>query len=104
VFLYATILGKVIPDAVAHLLIASIVSAPAALVVSFLMVPPQGEATGGTLDLRSDASSSMDALTRGTLDGAQLLINIIAMLVVFIALVTLVNLALEWLPHDGRAP
>jgi concentrative nucleoside transporter, CNT family len=103
-FLYAGILGKVIPDAVAHLLIASIVSAPAALVISFLMVPPQGEATGGRLDLRSDAASSMDALTRGTLDGAQLLINIVAMLIVFVALVTLANLALESLPHEGRAP
>jgi CNT family concentrative nucleoside transporter len=93
-FLYASILGKVIPDAVAHLLIASIVSAPAALVVSFMMVPPEGEATGGKLDMRSEASSTMDALTQGTLNGAQLLVNIIAMLVVFVALVTLVNLAI----------
>jgi len=93
-FLYASILGKVLPDAVAHLLIASIVSAPAALVVAFLMVPPAGEATGGHLDLGSEASSSMDALTQGTLGGAQLLVNIIAMLVVFVALVTLVNLAI----------
>jgi CNT family concentrative nucleoside transporter len=91
-FLYASILGKIIPDAVAHLLIASIVSAPAALVVAFVMVPPEGEATGGHLDLKSESSSSMDALTRGTLDGAQLLVNIIAMLVVFVALVTLCNL------------
>src|SRR3954465_2992803 len=86
-FLYATILGRVLPDAVAHLLIASIVSAPAALVVSFLMVPPEGVATGGDLDMRSDATSSMDALTQGTLAGAQLLLNIVAMLVVFVALV-----------------
>ncbi len=93
-FLYASILGRVLPDAVAHLLIASIVSAPAALVVSFLMVPPAGEATGGNLGLKSDASSSMDALTRGTLEGAQLLVNIVAMLIVFVALVTLVNLAI----------
>jgi CNT family concentrative nucleoside transporter len=93
-FLYASILGKVLPDAVAHLLIASIVSAPAALVVSFLMVPPLGAATGGQLDLKSDAASSMDALTKGVLDGAQLLVNIIAMLVVFVALVTLVNLVI----------
>ena len=95
-FLYASILGKVIPDAVAHLLIASIVSAPAALVIAFLMVPPAGEATGsnagGALELKSEASSSMDALTQGTLGGAQLLVNIIAMLVVFVALVTLLNL------------
>jgi CNT family concentrative nucleoside transporter len=93
-FLYASILGKILPDAIAHLLIASIVAAPAALVVSFLMVPPQGEATGGRLELKSDASSSMDALTRGTLEGAQLLVNIVAMLVVFVALVTLVNLVI----------
>ncbi len=93
-FLYASILGRVLADAVAHLLIASIVSAPAALVIAFLMVPPAGEATGGNLGLKSDASSSMDALTRGTLEGAQLLVNIVAMLIVFVALVTLVNLAI----------
>jgi CNT family concentrative nucleoside transporter len=79
---------------VAHLLIASIVSAPAALVIAFIMVPPVGEATGGHLDLKSESSSSMDALTRGTLDGAQLLVNIVAMLVVFVALVTLLNLVI----------
>jgi CNT family concentrative nucleoside transporter len=93
-FLYASILGRAVPDAVAHLLIASIVSAPAALVVSFLMVPPEGEPTGGRLELKSDAAGGMDALTRGTLEGAQLLINIVAMLVVFVALVTLVNFIL----------
>ena len=44
--------------------------------------------------MKSEASSSMDALTQGALGGAQLLINIVAMLVVFVALVTLVNLAI----------
>ena len=93
-FLYAAVLGRAVPDVVAHLLIASILSAPAALAVSFVMVPPQGEATGGELELRSEASGSMDAITRGTLDGAQLLLNIVAMLVVFVALVELVNLVI----------
>ena len=91
-FLYASILGRVVPDAVAHLLIASILSAPAALVIAFLMVPPQGEITGAKIVLHSQASGSMDALTRGTLEGAQLLVNILAMLIVFVALVALVNL------------
>jgi CNT family concentrative nucleoside transporter len=91
-FLYASILRDALPDAVAHLLVASIVSAPAALVVSFLMVPPEGSPTGGMLDLESEAEGAMDALTRGTLDGMQLFISIVAMLVVFVALVTLVNL------------
>jgi CNT family concentrative nucleoside transporter len=90
-FLYGSVLRAVVPDAVAHLLIASILSAPAALVISFLMIPP-GPATGGQqVKVQSDASSSMDALTQGTLQGAQLLLNIIAMLVVFVALVALAN-------------
>jgi len=93
-FLYAAILGRALPDAVAHLLIASILSAPAALAIAFVMVPPAGPATGGELELRSEASGSMDAVTRGTLEGAQLLINIVAMLVVFVALVALVNLVI----------
>lgn len=97
-FLYASILGPVVPGAVAHLLIASILSAPAALVIAFVMVPPQGgqaeDVRAGTLALRSEASGAMDAITRGTLDGAQLLLNIVAMLVVFVALVALVNFAI----------
>ena len=92
-FLYASFLRGVIPDAVAHLLIASILSAPAALVIAFIMVPPVGAPSGGRLELRSEASGAMDALTRGTLDGAALLVNIVAMLVVFVALVALANLA-----------
>jgi concentrative nucleoside transporter, CNT family len=92
-FLYGSILGPVLPDAVAHLLIASILSAPAALVIAFLMVPPK-EISEGKITLESGATSSMDALTRGTLDGAQLLLNIVAMLVVFVALVALVNLVI----------
>lgn len=91
-FLYAGILKGTMPDAIAHLLIASVLAAPAALVVAFLMVPPEGAPTGGDIDLRSQDSGSMDALTRGTLEGAQLLVNIVAMLLVFVALVTLVNL------------
>ena len=93
-FLYASLLRDVVPGIVGHLFVASIVSAPAALVVSFLMVPPDGAPTGGRLELRSEAENSIDALTRGTLDGAQLFISILAMLIVFVAVVTLVNLAI----------
>jgi CNT family concentrative nucleoside transporter len=92
-FLYGSILGRSQPEAVAHLLIASILSAPAALVIAFMMVPPE-VTPQSQLALRSDATGSMDALTRGTLEGAQLLLNIVAMLVVFVALVALVNLVI----------
>ena len=50
------------------------------------------------------ATSAVDAVTRGTLDGAQLLVNIVAMLVVFVALVTLANLLLAGLPEAAGAP
>src|SRR5262245_16463736 len=92
-FLYGSILSRIEPDAVAHLLIASILSAPASLVIAFLMVPPEGT-TASEVRFESDATGSMDALTRGTLEGVQLLLNIVAMLVVFVSLVALVNLVI----------
>ncbi|MDX1374328.1 MAG: nucleoside transporter C-terminal domain-containing protein [Burkholderiales bacterium] len=103
-FLYASILGERVPGAVAHLLIASILSAPAAIAVAALMVPAEAAPTGGQVELKSEATSSVDAVTRGTLEGALLLINIVAMLVVFVALVTLANLLLGALPAVGGAP
>ena len=102
--IYASFLGPVIPDALGHILIASIISAPAAIVVSVLMVPSTGAATSGKLAPPQQASSSMDAITKGTLDGLGLLLNIVALLVVLVALVTLANLMLEALPAVGGKP
>jgi CNT family concentrative nucleoside transporter len=81
-----------------HLLIASIISAPAAVTVSKLMIPETGDPSEGEVEIPSEAHSSMDAITRGTLGGIRLLINITAMLVVFVALVHLLNLLLGVLP------
>ena len=101
--IYASFLAPVIPDALGHILIASIISAPAAIVVSVLMVPSTGVATSGLLVPAQQASSSMDAITTGTLDGLGLLLNIIALLIVLVALVTLANFMLEALPaFNGR--
>ena len=102
--IYASLLGPVIPDALGHILIASIISAPAAIIVAVLMVPPTGAATSGRLVPAQQASSSMDAITQGTLDGLALLLNILALLVVLIALVTLANLMLEALPAVHGRP
>jgi len=101
--LYAAILGPVVPDAMGHILSASIISAPAAILIAGVMVPPRGEPTSGRLVPPQQATSSMDAVTRGTLDGLQLLLAIVAMLIVLIALVALVNLALGLLPQWGGA-
>jgi CNT family concentrative nucleoside transporter len=102
--LYASILANVIPDALGHILIASIVSTPAAIAVSVLMVPSRSGVTGGTLLDTLHAKSSMDAVTRGTLDGAQLLINIVAMLLVLVALVSIANQGLTILPRWDGTP
>jgi CNT family concentrative nucleoside transporter len=106
--LYASLIGKVVPGALGHILIASIIATPAAIAVSLLMVPPapHEHATGGAAaDLApSEATSSMDAITRGTLDGAALLINIVAMLLVLVALVHLSNAILGLAPDIGGAP
>jgi CNT family concentrative nucleoside transporter len=101
--LYASILSKVIPDALGHILVASVISTPAAIAISVLMVPVETRATEGTL-LPQGATSSMDALTRGTVDGVQLLINIVAMLLVLVALVSLANQILSLLPQVAGAP
>ena len=96
--LYASILSKVIPGIMGHLLTASIISAPAAVAISKLMIPETDIPSTGKVKLSKQANSSMDAITRGTLEGIKLLINIIAMLVVLIALVYLFNLILGLLP------
>lgn len=101
--LYALVLSKTIPGIMGHLLTASLISAPAAITVSKLMVPEEGEPSTGKVELPKQANSSMDAITRGTLEGVKLLINIIAMLVVLVALVHLLNLILGLFPNlTGR--
>jgi concentrative nucleoside transporter, CNT family len=97
--LYAGILSRTVPDVMGHILTASIISVPAAMAISKIMVPETGGLTSGVLLAPEAASSAMDAVTRGTLAGVKLVINIAAMLVVLVALVHLLNLMLGLLPH-----
>ncbi len=102
--LYASILQPVIPGIMGHILTASIISVPAAVMVSKIMIPETSEPTSGELVAPEEASSSMDAITRGTISGVQLLINIIAMLIVLVSLVHLINIVLGFLPHVSDSP
>jgi CNT family concentrative nucleoside transporter len=104
--IYATMLGPVIPNAPAHLVVASVLDAPAAILISLIMVPdPSGRRTGGTLPtVGSAASSTMDAIVRGAAAGLELLLNICVMLIVLVALVHLSNAILGLLPTVGGAP
>ena len=104
--LYATILGPYIPDAAGHIMVASVLGAPAAILISLLMVPdPDDKHTGGKLDdVGQSANSTMDAIVKGTGSGLELLLNIVAMLIVFVALVYLANAILGLLPDVLGAP
>jgi CNT family concentrative nucleoside transporter len=99
--LYATILRDVIPDVAGHILVASILAAPAALLISGLMVPvARGEQTDlGEIEIGRVADNTMDAIVRGTAAGLELLLNIVAMLIVLVALVHLANAILSLLPE-----
>jgi len=100
--LYASMLQPVLPDALGHLLVASIVATPVAIVVAALMVPPVRTDDAQVRFEREDASA-VAAIIRGTFDGLGLLLNIVAMLVVVVALVALANHLLGLLPDVGGA-
>jgi CNT family concentrative nucleoside transporter len=97
--LYAVVIAPVVPDAAGQLLTASLISAPAAVLAALLMRP---RATGDPEPVAESSAtaprlydSTMEALVRGTGDGLTLLLGIMASLIVFVALVGLVNMALE---------
>lgn len=98
--LYATTLGKVLPDAIGHMIAASLISLPAAILVARLMVPgessPPASSTSDEGELRYE--SSIDAIVRGTADGMQLFLAVIGVIIVVFALVNLVDQLLAVLP------
>lgn len=96
--LYASVLTPVRSDALTHILAASVMSVPAALMIAAIIIPFGDTQTERQFEIRSEDQGAFDALTRGTLDGMKLLINILAMLIVFVALVALINMLLELLP------
>jgi CNT family concentrative nucleoside transporter len=102
--LYATILGPRIPGVMGHILVASIISTPAAIMISLLMVPETGEITAGQYIPPRTSSGSMDAIVRGTSDGLTMYLNIVAMLIVLVALVSLSNQILGLLPNVHGEP
>jgi len=95
---YATMLGPVIPDALGHILICSVISTPAALAVAALMVPFRPSEDRAEITVGEEPSGAFDALVKGTRDGVAPLVGIVTVLVVAVALVTLVNMALGRLP------
>jgi len=102
--LYATILKPVLPGALGHLLVASMMSLPAGILIARTMVPGPAETELSEQDESVHYRSTMDAMARGTEDGLRLYLQIIAMLIVTTALVALANVILAVLPQVAGAP
>jgi concentrative nucleoside transporter, CNT family len=95
---YATMLGRVIPDALGNILISSVISTPAAVAVAALMVPFRPSEDSAEISTNEQPTGMLDALMKGTRDGVGPLVGIVTVLVVTVAVVALVNLALGQLP------
>lgn len=97
--IYASLIRDLVPGAAGHLIVASVISVPAALFLAALMVPDETAPKVADIDqvgshpLTDDEQpcSAMDAVTRGTREGVDLLVSVTAMLVVAVALVALAN-------------
>jgi len=101
--LYATILKPVLPGALGHILIASMMSLFGAIVIARIMIPGNA-ATDTVAESEMKYRSSMDAVSHGTEVGLKIFWQIIAMLIVVVALVALANTILAHAPMLWGAP
>lgn len=102
--LYGSILLGTIPNPVSNILICSIISIPGAMTLARLLIPQEGEPTDGNMVEPYKFNNGMDAISRGTNDGLQIFLSIIAMIVVMAALVALVNNMLTVVPTPSGDP
>jgi CNT family concentrative nucleoside transporter len=100
--LYATVLRNVLPDALGHVLVASMMALPAAVMIARVMVP--GDAATEEAQAELGYRSSMDAVAKGTEDGLKIYLQIMALLIVMIALISLADHVLGALPLWRGAP
>ena len=104
--LYATILEPVQPSVLGHIIVASLISVPASILMAQIMIPPTDAETPTASNAADDFkyASSMDAFMTGVSDGLKLYLNIIASLIAFTALAALVNIILSSAPDVFGAP
>ena len=99
---YVLMLNKVIPGIAGHLMAASIMSAPAALVIAKIIYPetstPETSKNNIKLSKVSDESNFLEAIGNGASEGMKLALNIAAMLIAFLSIIALVNWLLSLIP------
>ncbi len=100
---YSSMLASHFDNMLSQLITKSLMSIPAAILFSYLMLPEDSNSSSEVEPGRM-YTSTMDAITRGTSDGLQIWLNVIAILIVLIALVALLNMGLAKLPAVAGAP
>jgi len=101
---YSIILQGTLDDPLGHIITASVISAPAAIMIALIMVPEKGAVSSEEIQLSVEYKSLMDAITKGTYDGVRLMVSVGAMLLVLVALVALLNSLFSLIPFPGDDP
>ena len=101
---YSIILQGTLDDSLGHIITASVISAPAAIMIALIMVPEKGAVSSEEIQLSVEYKSLMDAITKGTYDGVRLMVSVGAMLLVLVALVALLNSLFSLIPFPGDDP
>lgn len=104
--IYAIVLAEIEPSVLGHIIIASIISVPAAILMATVMMPEERGVDPTPAAAADDFgyASSMDAFMRGVTDGLGLYLNIIASLIAFTAFAALINIMLAAAPEVAGAP
>ncbi len=104
---YVSIVRDVFPNIAGHLMAASVMAAPAGLMMAKILVPEteRPETAGGvTVEVEKTAANTVDAAAAGAADGMKLVLNVAAMLFAFVAMVALINFGLGkvggWVGHE----
>jgi len=87
------------PNTAGHLLTASVLNCPAALMIAKILLPETQKsetAASAPATVPRTTANSIDAICRGAGDGFQLSLNVIAMLIAFIAMIALANYVVTW--------
>jgi concentrative nucleoside transporter, CNT family len=100
----AAIISHVVPNAVGHLLSASLITLPGVVYISHLLMPNTSEVTSHDSAIDRGGNSVMDVVANSTQVGLQMVLNIVAMIIVIVALVYLLNAFLGLLPDITGRP
>lgn len=97
--LYSQIIAERIPNAMLHILTVTIMSIPAAIVISRIIIPQTETVTDGDMESPYKFENSIEAISKGTMDGLGIVTGMAAMLIVTIAFITMINQCLSVLPN-----